>query len=337
MAGSGALRWSEDGGTSRSCSMPRTAAGKVEERFGEALRRVNLAGFVTGAPLTPVRAADVTPYRLRSSAPHRGADAGRGRRCRKRPRSTVRARNHEGHGFRAHRGGRPCAPRSDGRRMPNSPLAFHAAKERGLALEAEETARGFFTPRKRASPGERSGGAAPGNLHRRRRPPRLPEDGRLRPAAGARVETQGVLQGDWIVSRGGGRPSGTLPARSQDRRRRAGRPVPHRVRGEGRPPDSRYVSGRGTRRPGGAFLARRRGFPGGCRFGIGFRVRQDLEENPGAGFRETRRCSSCPTSLSPVPRRRRVNRSPSSEWRAGSPAPRTSPPSGGFSRRAGTR
>ena len=28
---------------------------------------------------------------------------------------------------------------------------------------------------------------------------RLPKDGRLTPATGSRVETQGVLQGDWIV------------------------------------------------------------------------------------------------------------------------------------------
>lgn len=173
------------------------AAGKVEERFGEALRRVNLAGFVTGAPLTPVRAADVTPYRLRSSAPtgERTLVAAGDAASALDPLSGLGTMKAMDSGLTAAVALRTALGRPQDAELA---LAFHAAKERGLALEAEERLGGFYAEEARFA----------GRAFWRRRarkspppapPPRLPEDGRLRPAAGARVETQGVLQGDWIV------------------------------------------------------------------------------------------------------------------------------------------
>ena len=78
-------------------------------------------------------------------------------------------------------------------------IAFHRAKERGLALEADERIAGFYAEEERF--GER---AFWRRRSRRAAPPAprvpLPDDGRLSPAAGSRIEAQGVLQGDWIVS-----------------------------------------------------------------------------------------------------------------------------------------
>ena len=172
-------------------------AGSPDERFREAVDRVDLAGFVTGGPLTPVRAADVTPYRLRAAARAEGltlvavGDAASALD----PLSGLGTMKALDSGLTA-----AVVLRTALGRPPDAALAlgFHAAKERGLALEAEERLGGFYAEEARFA----------GRAFWRRRarkspapapPPRLPEDGRLRPAAGARVETQGVLQGDWIV------------------------------------------------------------------------------------------------------------------------------------------
>ena len=173
------------------------AAGKAEERFGEALRRVNLAGFVTGGLLSPVRAADVTPYRLRSGAfaGERTLVAAGDAASALDPLSGLGTMKAMDSGLTAAIVLRTALERP---RDAEIALAFHAAKERGLALEAEERLGGFYAEEARFA----------GRAFWRRRsrepapvapPARLPEDGRLRPAAGAQVETRGVLRGDWIV------------------------------------------------------------------------------------------------------------------------------------------
>ena len=172
-------------------------AGSPEERFREAVDQVDLAGFVAGEPLTPVRAADVTPYRVRSAATG-GApliaigDAASALD----PLSGLGTMKAMDSGLTAAVALRTALARPSDARLA---LAFHAAKERGLALEAEERVAGFYAEEERF--GERefwrrrsrrtTAAAAP--------PGRLPGDGRLTPAPGTRVETQGVLRGDWIA------------------------------------------------------------------------------------------------------------------------------------------
>lgn len=174
------------------------AAGNPEQRFREALDRVDLAGFVTGGPLTPVRAADVTPFRLRSAATSGGGvriavgDAASALD----PLSGLGTMKAMDSGLTG-----AVAVRTALARPADAPLAlaFHATKERGLALEADERVAGFYAEEERFREREfwrrRSRKPAPAMP-----PARLPGDGRLIPAPGARVETQGVLQGDWIVS-----------------------------------------------------------------------------------------------------------------------------------------
>ena len=174
-----------------------SAAGDPEGRFREALRQVDLAGFAVGEALTPVRAADVTPYRLRA-ATRAGARtlvavgdaasaldplAGLG---------TMKAMDS---GLTAALALRTALERP---RHAGLALAFHAEKERGLALEAEDRIAGFYAEEARFAGRDfwrRRARQAP-RPHPR---PHLPEDGRLNPAAGARIETRGVLEGDWIV------------------------------------------------------------------------------------------------------------------------------------------
>ena len=172
-------------------------AGRVEDRFREAVRQVDLGGFVTGDLLTPVRAADVTPYRLRSAAPAAGSplvavgDAASALD----PLSGLGTMKAMDSGLTA-----AVVLRTTLGRPADAFLAldFHGTKERGLALEAEDRIAGFHAEEQRFAEREfwwrrarKSPPPAP--------PSRLPEDGRLRPAAGARVETRGVLAGDWIV------------------------------------------------------------------------------------------------------------------------------------------
>lgn len=172
-------------------------AGTVEERFREAVREVDLGGFVTGDLLTPVRAADVTPYRLRSTATAEGCPlvAAGDAASALDPLSGLGTMKAMDSGLTAAIVLRTALARP---RDAEIALAFHAAKERGLALEAEERLGGFHAEEARFA----------GRAFWRRRsrkpapaapPARLPDDGRLRAAKGARAETQGVLQGDWIV------------------------------------------------------------------------------------------------------------------------------------------
>ena len=173
------------------------AAGSPEERFREAVGLVDLGGFVTGDPLTPVRAADVTPYRLRSAATSRGApliavgDAASALD----PLSGLGTMKAMDSGLTAAVVLRTALERPGDAGLA---LAFHGTKERGLAVEAEERVAGFYAEEERFGErafwrrrSRRAAAAAP--------PRRLPGDGRLAPAPGARVETQGVLHGDWIA------------------------------------------------------------------------------------------------------------------------------------------
>ena len=173
------------------------AAGDPEERYREAVRQVDLAEFVTGEPLTPVRAGDVTPYRVRSAATGEGrplvavGDAasaldpltGLG---------TMKAMDSGLTGAVAVR--TALARPSDA----SLALGFHDAKEQGLAVEAEERIAGFYAEEERFAKRtfwrRRSRRVVP-----RMPPSRLPDDARLTPAQDSRVEVQGVLEGDWIV------------------------------------------------------------------------------------------------------------------------------------------
>ena len=173
------------------------SAGSPEERFREAVDLVDLAGFVTGDPLTPVRAADVTPYRARAAAASGGApliaigDAASALD----PLSGLGTMKAMDSGLTA-----AVVLRTALARPPDAPLAlgFHEAKERGLALETEARVAGFYAEEERF--GEREFWRRRSRKTAAPAPPRrLPGDGRLTPAAGARVEAQGVLHGDWIV------------------------------------------------------------------------------------------------------------------------------------------
>lgn len=173
------------------------AAGKAEERFGDALRRVSLAGFVSGELLTPVRAADVTPYRVRSAATREGqplvavGDAASALD----PLSGLGTMKAMDSGLTGAIAVRTALARPSDASLA---LGFHEAKERGLALEAEERIAGFYAEeerfRERAFWRRRSRKAVP-----RIPPARLPADARLSPAPDCRVEVLGVLEGDWIV------------------------------------------------------------------------------------------------------------------------------------------
>jgi len=172
-------------------------AGSPEERFREAVDLVDLSGFISGNALTPVRAADVTPYRLASAA--RAAEptliAVGDAASALDPLSGLGTMKAMDSGLTA-----AVVLRTALARPSDAPLAlaFQGAKERGLALEAEERVAGFYAEEGRFSEREfwrrrsrRTAAAAP--------PRRLLGDGRLTPAPGARVETQGVLHGDWIA------------------------------------------------------------------------------------------------------------------------------------------
>ncbi|MDE2659183.1 MAG: tryptophan 7-halogenase [Acidobacteriota bacterium] len=172
-------------------------AGTPEERYRQALDRADLAGFVTGSPLTPIRAADVTPYRLgcadRAGDPPLIAvgDAASALD----PLSGLGAMKAMDSGLTA-----AVVLRTALARPPDARLAqaFHATKERGLAVEAEERVAGFYAEEERFAGREfwRRRSRRPAAPAPRRR---LPGDGRLAPAPGARIEAQGVLKGDWIV------------------------------------------------------------------------------------------------------------------------------------------
>ena len=172
-------------------------AGSPEERFREAVDLVDLSGFVAGDPLTPIRAADVTPYRLGSAAraedatPIAVGDAASALD----PLSGLGTMKAMDSGLTGAVVLRTALERPRDAELARS---FHAAKERGLALEAEERIGDFYAEEDRFADREfwrRRARQAPLPAPRLR----LPTESRLIPADGARVETRGVLEGDWIV------------------------------------------------------------------------------------------------------------------------------------------
>lgn len=174
------------------------AAGNPEERFREGARLVDLTGFVTGDLLTPVRAADVTPYRLETSEARGGppllavGDAASALD----PLSGLGAMKAMDSGLTA-----AVALRTALERPADAALAlsFHTTKERGLAIEAEQRIAGFYAEENRFA--ER-----PFWRRRSRTAPqpevvaRLAPNARFVAASGVRVERAGILGGDWIVA-----------------------------------------------------------------------------------------------------------------------------------------
>lgn len=172
-------------------------AGSAEERFREAVDMVDLSGFAIGEPLTPVRAADVTPYRVGSAA--RAGDptliAVGDAASALDPLSGLGTMKAMDSGLTAAVVLRTALARPSDACLA---LAFHGAKERGLSIEAEERVAGFYAEEERF--GEREFWQRRSRRAATPAPPRrLPGHGRLTPAPGARVEPQGVLQGDWIA------------------------------------------------------------------------------------------------------------------------------------------
>lgn len=175
----------------------KDAAGRAEARFREALRSVDLTGFLGGDPLTPIRAADVTPYVLR--APDRGGEArvlavgdAAGALDPLSGLGTMKAMDAGLTGAVVVRTALE-RPRDAG-----IAFSFHAAKERGLAQEVGGRIAAFYAEEHRFA-------HRPFWRRRARRSPpaetaSLPADGRLAPASGVRVEQRGVLEGDWIVA-----------------------------------------------------------------------------------------------------------------------------------------
>ena len=173
------------------------AAGGAEDRFREAIRQVDLGGFVGSDLLAPVRAADVTPYAAAPVAPDGAPQiavgdaasaldplAGLG---------TMKAMDSGLTGA--------VVLRTVLERSPEAAVAldFHARKERGLAAETDERIAGFYAEESRFAERpfwrRRSRAAPPPKTL-----PALEADSRLVPAPGVRVERAGVLRGDWIVA-----------------------------------------------------------------------------------------------------------------------------------------
>ena len=189
-----------------------SAAGRSEARFSESVARVDLAGFVDGAPVTPVRAQDATPYRL-DPAGARGAPPGA---LRERgvgvalsvgdaasaldPISGLGTMKAMHSGLLGAIAIRTALERPQHARLA---LGFHADRERALAADVGERVAAAY-----AAAG--ASGTSGGQRFWRRRgraraardaeiPPAAPPGGRLAPAPGARIETRGILDGDWIV------------------------------------------------------------------------------------------------------------------------------------------
>lgn len=179
------------------------AAGWTAGVFREAVAAVGLEGFVAGEATTPVRGADATPYVLDWPG-HAPATTGAGR-----PRVLLPVGDAmsaldplTGLGvMKAMDSGLTGAVvlRTALERPGCAELAlrFHAEKERGLAVESAARIAGFYAEERRFADRpfwRRRSGPAPA-------PPPAPPapEARLYPAPGARVETRGVLEGDWIV------------------------------------------------------------------------------------------------------------------------------------------
>ncbi len=176
------------------------AAGRAEECFREAIRRVDLSGFVAGDLLTPVRAAEVTPYRLAAAAaavrevsPLLAVGDAASALDPLTGLGTMKAMDSGLTGAVAMRTALE-RPREAG-----LALAFHAEKEAGLAAESADRIAAFHA-------GEHRFGGRPFWSRRSREappPPAAPAlapNDRLAPTPGARVERRGVLEADWIVA-----------------------------------------------------------------------------------------------------------------------------------------
>lgn len=179
------------------------AAGRAAGVFREAVAAVGLEGFVAGEATTPVRGADATPYVLDWPG-HTPATTGAGK-----PRVLLPVGDAmsaldplTGLGvMKAMDSGLAGAVvlRTALQRPECADLAlrFHAEKERGLAVESAARIAGFYAEERRF--------ADRPFWRRRSGPPPAPPaavpapEARLYPAPGARVETRGVLEGDWIV------------------------------------------------------------------------------------------------------------------------------------------
>ncbi len=163
-------------------------AGDARSGFEDALRQVDLDGFVVGGPLGPARAADVTPYRLDTDAPALAVgDAW----------SALDPLTGQG-ALKAMDSGLTAAVaiRTALERPECAELAFRYCRlrEAGLARDAEERIGATYAAETRYA-------EAP-FWRARSRPPRPPPPaggGTLEPAPGAGVATEGVLRGDWIV------------------------------------------------------------------------------------------------------------------------------------------
>lgn len=182
------------------------AAGNAEGCFrtaaASAVRGTPAAGrFLSGSQATTVRAADATPHVLRGGTP---ASAGAGAitlavgdaSSALDPLTGLGVMKAMDSGLTGAVALRTALARPKDAALA---LAFHADKERGLAAESAERTAGFYAEERRFADRpfwrRRAGtSSAPSPPP----PPPSPATA-LYPAEGARVETRGVLEGDWIV------------------------------------------------------------------------------------------------------------------------------------------
>ena len=178
------------------------AAGNAEDCFRAAVASAALgtpaAGrFLSGSPVTPIRAAEATPY-VSGAGPPEGAitlavgDASSALD----PLTGLGVMKAMDSGLTGAVVLRTALARPEHAALA---LAFHADKERGLAAESAERIAGFYAEERRFAERRfwrRRAGTPPAPSP----PPSPPSPAtRLYPAEGARIETQGVLEGDWIV------------------------------------------------------------------------------------------------------------------------------------------
>lgn len=209
------------------------AAGNAEDCFraavASAAHGTPAAGrFLSGSQVTPIRAADATPY-VSGADPPAGAitlavgDASSALD----PLTGLGVMKAMDSGLTGAVVLRTALARPEHAALA---LAFHADKERGLAAESAERIAGFYAEERRFADRpfwRRRAGTPPAPSP----PPPPPSPAtRLYPAEGARIETRGVLDGDWIV------PAEVLA--------RPGRPRPaHRVEGASLAPLFRRAEG----------------------------------------------------------------------------------------------
>lgn len=180
------------------------AAGNAEGGFRAAAASAAAAApgvrrFLSGTQVTAVRAADATPYVSRAATPERASatilavgDASSALD----PLTGLGVMKAMDSGLTG-----AVALRTALARPEDAPLAlaFHADKERGLAAESAEWIAGFYAEERRFVDRpfwRRRAGTPPSPSP----PPPPPGPATpLHPAKDARIETRGVLEGDWIV------------------------------------------------------------------------------------------------------------------------------------------